>query len=193
MATTVSVRPVPVQKMKRPPLPMVQTSMNGVKSSQSSPSPSLSSKRPPPGFKHPPNVATTNGASGTPNAAGPRISNRRKESQRPGDSISRPPRSARLGTGDGAHTDRKFSKRMPEPHGIHKHSLLRIYVRLYTDTVLYSENYSIYAQKVSQSGTIACSPPASHAFQIRTTGWQFLVQLPDEDAAGACEVSDNPT
>ncbi|MCJ1315003.1 Transcription factor spt20 [Xylographa vitiligo] len=116
MATAVSARPaLPPQKIKRPPPPMVQTSMNGVKSSQSSPSPSLSSKRPPTGFKHPPNTPATNGVNSTVNGAGPRISNRRRDSQRPSD-ITRPPRSVRLGTGDGGHNDRRASKRMPEPY-----------------------------------------------------------------------------
>ncbi|MCJ1397298.1 Transcription factor spt20 [Xylographa trunciseda] len=116
MATAVSARPAPPpQKIKRPPPPMVQTSMNGVKSSHSSPSPSLSSKRPPNGFKHPPNTPATNGVNGTANGSGPRISNRRRDSQRPSD-INRPPRSARLGTIDGGHSDRRVSKRMPEPY-----------------------------------------------------------------------------
>ncbi|MCJ1434366.1 Transcription factor spt20 [Xylographa pallens] len=116
MATAVSARPAPpLQKIKRPPPPMVQTSMNGAKSSHSSPSPSLSSKRPPTGFKHPPNTPATNGVNSTVNGSGPRISNRRRDSQRPSD-ITRPPRSARLGTGDGGHNDRRASKRMPEPY-----------------------------------------------------------------------------
>lgn len=119
MTTAVSARPVPApQKIKRPPPPMVQTSMNGAKSSQSSPSPSLSSKRPPPGFKQPPGTALTNGPNGTTVGAAPRSSNRRRDSQRPGDSMARPPRSARSGPGDNTHGDKKTSKRIPEPYGM---------------------------------------------------------------------------
>ncbi|MCJ1387397.1 Transcription factor spt20 [Xylographa bjoerkii] len=133
MATAVSARPAPMpQKIKRPPPPMVTTSMNGVKSSHSSPSPSLSSKRPPTGFKHPPNTSTTNGVNSTANGSGPRISNRRRDSQRPSD-INRPPRSARLGTGDGGHNDRRASKRMPEPYGRSKSAMSAMGMDIFSD------------------------------------------------------------
>ncbi|KAL8739444.1 MAG: hypothetical protein Q9190_007753 [Brigantiaea leucoxantha] len=71
--------------MKRPPTPAVQTNANGIKSSQSSPSPSLTSKRPPLALKHPPSATTANGVSGSAIGAGSRLSNRRRESQKPGD------------------------------------------------------------------------------------------------------------
>jgi len=103
--------------MKRPPPPMVQTSVHGAKSSQSSPSPSLSSKRPPPSFKHPPSTASANGTNGATTGTGARTSNRRRDSQRPGDNTSRPPRSARLGPGENTHGDRKPSKRVSDPYG----------------------------------------------------------------------------
>ncbi|MCJ1475552.1 Transcription factor spt20 [Lambiella insularis] len=138
MATAVSARPAPPPpKVKRPPPPMVQTSGNGVKSSQSSPSPSLSSKRPPVGSKHPPSVPATNGVNGTGNGAGPRISNRRKESQKPGDSTNRPPRSARLAPGDSAHNDRRSSKRMPEPYVKTTGHMLRKYRKAAPSLVLH--------------------------------------------------------
>ena len=95
-------------KMKRPPLPTVQT--NGVQSSHTSHSPSTSSKRPP-GFKQPP-TPTVNGNNGEINGLGPRVSNRRKESQKPGDNQGRPSRSGRAGQ-DG---ERKPVKRMAEPY-----------------------------------------------------------------------------
>ena len=95
-------------KMKRPPLPTVQT--NGVQSSHTSHSPSISSKRPP-GFKQPP-TPTVNGINGEINGLGPRVSNRRKELQKPGENQGRPSRSGRAGL-DG---ERKPVKRMAEPY-----------------------------------------------------------------------------
>ena len=86
MATVVASKPsAPHQKMKRPPLPAVQT--NGVHSHQSSPSPSLSTKRPPSGssFKQPPPAPITNGVNGNVNAMASRLGNRRREPQKPGD------------------------------------------------------------------------------------------------------------
>lgn len=109
MATSIATKPVAPhqQKMKRPPLPAVQT--NGVQSSQSSPSPSMSAKRPPSGFKAPPPAPTVNGGGSSVNGTGPRLSQRRKDSQRPGDIIGR----SRTGK-DG---ERKVVKRIPEPFG----------------------------------------------------------------------------
>lgn len=95
--------------MKRPPLPAVQT--NGVQSSQSSRSPSTSSKRAP-GFKHPPTptVNGVNGVNGETNGLGPRLSNRRKDSQKPGD--GRPTRPSRAGQ----EGERKIPKKITEPY-----------------------------------------------------------------------------
>lgn len=105
------------QRMKRPPPPSVQTSLNGTKSSHSSPSPSLSSKRPPPGVKQPLATASTNGT--IVNGTGPRLSGRqRRESQRPGDVHARQGRNnGRTGSIDGQIVDRKSVKRLPEPLG----------------------------------------------------------------------------
>lgn len=86
MATAVASKPsAPHQKMKRPPLPAVQT--NGIHSHQSSPSPSISTKRPPSGtgFKHPPPAPMANGINGNVNGMASRLSNRRREPQKPGD------------------------------------------------------------------------------------------------------------
>ncbi|KAL9633570.1 MAG: hypothetical protein Q9164_004625 [Protoblastenia rupestris] len=66
-----------------------------------------SSKRPPPGFKAPP-TPTINGASTNINGVQPRLSQRRKDSQKPGDLQFR----ARNGK-DG---ERRNVKRRPEPH-----------------------------------------------------------------------------
>ncbi|MDI1487691.1 MAG: hypothetical protein OHK93_006962 [Ramalina farinacea] len=68
--------------MKRPPLPAVQT--NGIQPSQSSPSPLMSSKRPPSGFKAPPTPTLNSASNGIPGVQ-PRLSQRRKDSQKPGD------------------------------------------------------------------------------------------------------------
>ena len=113
MATAVAAKPsAPHQKMKRPPLPTVQT--NGVPSSQSPPSPSLSTKRPPNGFKQPPTAPAANGVNGGINGGingtAPRLTNRRKDPQKPGD--GRPSRNVKPGQ-DG---DRRVPKRRPEPH-----------------------------------------------------------------------------
>ena len=86
MATAVATKPsAPHHKMKRPPLPAVQT--NGVHSHQSSPSPSMSTKKPPSGsgFKQPPPAAMANGVSGNVNGLASRLGNRRRDPQKPGD------------------------------------------------------------------------------------------------------------
>jgi hypothetical protein len=117
MATAVPARSAPTSKMKRPPPAVVQTAVNGVMPSQSSPSPSLSSKRPPVGFKHPSTAGVANGLNGATNGTGPRISNRRRDSQRPSDGANRPSRLARTGGSESAVGDKRVSKRQPEPYG----------------------------------------------------------------------------
>ena len=117
MATAIATKPAPPhQKMKRPPPPTVQASVNGARSSQSSPSPSLGSKRPPSGFKHPPSASAANGVNGNANGVGPRLSNRRRDSQKPGDFPGRQNRSGKAGQLD--ILDRKSLKRMTEPYGM---------------------------------------------------------------------------
>lgn len=116
MATALATKPAPPhQKMKRPP-PPVQTALNGVRSSHSSPSPSLSSKRPPPGFKQPPSALVVNGVNGNINGGGQRSSNRRRDSQKLGDSSGRLARPGKTGQGEGT-LDRRLQKRKPEPYG----------------------------------------------------------------------------
>ena len=109
MATAVASKPsAPHQKMKRPPLPAVQT--NGVHSHQSSPSPSMSTKRPPSGsgFKQPSPATVANGVNGNVNGLASRLGNRRREVQKPGDV-----RSNRNGKGiDG----QKVPKTIPAPY-----------------------------------------------------------------------------
>lgn len=108
MATAIVTKPsVPHQKMKRPPPPAVQT--NGILPSRSSPSPSTGTKRPPSGFKHPPPTLIVNGTGL--NGVGPRLSNRRRESQKPGDIQGRN-RSGKVGQ----DSERKIPKRMSEPY-----------------------------------------------------------------------------
>ena len=112
MATAVATKPSAPhqQKMKRPPLPNVQT--NGVQSSQPSRSPSASSKRPPSGFRHP-SVNPTNTVNGDENGLGSRLGNRRRDSQKPGDPQLRT-RNGKAGIDGGG----RAVKRMTEPYGI---------------------------------------------------------------------------
>ena len=123
MATALATKPPPPhQKMKRPP-PPVQTAVNGVRSSHSSPSPSISSKRPPSGFKHAPGTTAingvngvsgttgVNGVSGNINGGAQRSSNRRRDSQKLGDLQGRQSRPGKMGQGDA-----KSQKRKPEPY-----------------------------------------------------------------------------
>ena len=120
MATAVATKPAPMQqKMKRPPPPSVQTGVNGLKSSQSLPSPSLSSKPAPPGAKHPPSSTVMEAPNGGVNGSGPRISNRRRESQKPGDIQGRPYaiRGNKVAQGPASSLDRRSAKRLPEPYG----------------------------------------------------------------------------
>ncbi|KAI4237450.1 MAG: hypothetical protein LQ352_007940 [Teloschistes flavicans] len=125
MATVVASKPPPPhQKMKRPPPPAVQTNGNGAKSSQSSPSPSLGSKRPPSAFNHPPTAASSatgtavNGITTGPTAA--RLSNRRRDSQKPGDAQVRSNKAGKIISGDNV-LDRR--KKMAEPYGEGPHTL----------------------------------------------------------------------
>lgn len=117
MATAIATKPAPppsTHKIRRPP-PPVQTPLNGARSSQSSPSPSLSSKRPVAGFKQPPPAIPTSGPSTNVNGTGPRTSNRRRDSQRPGDISARQNRNGK--TGPQEALDRRLQKRKPEPYG----------------------------------------------------------------------------
>ena len=121
MATAISARPALPPKMKRPPPPSVQTTVNGVKSTQPSLSPSLGSKRPPGAFKQPPSATVASGLNGATNGSASRSSVRRKESQKLGDSSGRPSRSVRSGQGE---VNKIATKRMPEPYGVYPTPLL---------------------------------------------------------------------
>src|SRR5579862_1742360 len=123
MATAVSARPSqPLHKVKRPPPPSLQTSINAMNSSNSSPSPSLP-KKTPSGLKHPPNSATGNTI--TVNGGVTRASGRqRREVQRPGEVYGRQYKggvSGRGGSVDGIDLDRrKYLKKLPpQPYGIY--------------------------------------------------------------------------
>lgn len=123
MATALATKPPPpLQKMKRPP-PPVQTAVNGARSSHSSPSPSISSKRPPSGFKHASSstaingvngingINGVNGVNGNMNGGIQRSSNRRRDSQKLGDLQGRQGRPGKAGQGDA-----KLQRRKPEPY-----------------------------------------------------------------------------
>lgn len=114
MATAVSVRPAgPPSKPKRPAPPALQTGANGT-TSYSSPSPSLSSKRPPSGYKHPPSASTA-GSNGiaTPNGTASRLV-RRKDSQKTGDAGK--PRPGKSGPSDTGPGDKRIVKKIMEPY-----------------------------------------------------------------------------
>lgn len=114
MATMMANKPAPPhQKLKRPSLPAVQTSMNGALSSRSSPSPLLTSTRPPDGSMQPPSAMGVNGTNTGTSGTGPRASNRRRDSQKPGDIAGRASRNFRVGLTDG----QRSAKRVPEPYG----------------------------------------------------------------------------
>ena len=118
MATAVATKAAPPhQKIKRPP-PPVQTTVNGVRSSQSSPSPSIISQRPPPGFKHPTNATVINGINGSVNGGVPRLSNRRRDSHKPTDLHGRQIRTGKNGQGESVQ-DRRSQKRKPEPYSMY--------------------------------------------------------------------------
>lgn len=118
MATAVATTATPPhQKIKRPP-PPVQTTVNGVRSSQSSPSPSVSSHRPPPGFKHPTNATVISGINGSVNGGVPRSSNRRRDSHKPTDVHGRLVRTGKNGQGESVQ-DRRSQKRKPEPYSMY--------------------------------------------------------------------------
>ena len=115
MATAISERPPapPNHKVKRPVPPALHTAANGA-ASQSSPSPSLANKRPPSGFAHPGSAGITNGVGG-PGVSTPRLSNRRKDTQKAPDSAKG--KNAKTGPSEGSQVDRRNAKRVVEPFG----------------------------------------------------------------------------
>ena len=114
MATAVSARPnAPLPKPKKPAPPALQTQANGAPS-QSSPSPSLASKRPPSGFAHPGSAGLPNGVA-TPNGVTPRLSTRRKETQKAAENAKG--KAAKTGATDGGPLDRRQAKKIVEPYG----------------------------------------------------------------------------
>ncbi|KAL8764669.1 MAG: hypothetical protein Q9194_006900, partial [Teloschistes cf. exilis] len=117
MATIVATKPSPPhQKMKRPPPPTVQTNVNGPKSSQSCSSPSLGSKRPPSASNHLQTVSAATGPAVNGITTGPaaaRLSNRRRDSQKPGDAQVRSNKTGKNASGDNV-LDRR--RRMAEPY-----------------------------------------------------------------------------
>lgn len=181
MATALATKPAPPhQKIKRPP-PPVQTSVNGVRSSQSSPSPSLSSKRPS-GFKHPPSATVVNGVNGNINGGVQRSSNRKKDSQRPGDTQGRPIRVGKNGQVEGV-LDRKNQKRKPEPYSMYSVGHLLAW-RNMLNTESSSQRHTFYSEEIPKCSSFADSSSPPHSLSIRTTGWQFLVQFSDENHSG---------
>lgn len=178
---TVAIKPTAPhqQKMKRPPLPAVQTS---IPPSQSSPSPSLSSKRPPSGFKAPP-TPTVNGVNGTMNGAGPRISQRKRDSVKPGD-VSR--------NRNGKDAERRSVKRVPEPFGMYS-LVMPLLCKPRRPDHTYSQEFGLHLEKIPQQASIIDHTLKSDEFPIRSTRWQFPLQSRYEDPPGASENADNTT
>lgn len=185
MATAVATKPALMQqKMKRPPPPSVQTGVNGVKSSQSSPSPSLSSKPAPPGAKHPSSSSVMDAPNGGANGSGPRISNRRRESQKPGDIQGRPYtiRGNKVASGPGSSLDRRSAKRLPEPYGTWKFNWAVVcYGDLEMRDILtalrYSEDYLLRSAKVPKSSSLPYLTPPPYTFPLRSPRRQLFVQF----------------
>ena len=178
------------QKLKRPPLPAVQTTINGAKSLHSSPSPSLGSKRPPSGFKHPPAASTVNGANGPINGTASRSSVRRKDSQKPGDMSARQARSAKGGPGDGLHIDKRATKRMPEPYG--RSLCASRLCLLFSSADLPrndSQDHILHVEEVPQGISLAHTTSTPYPFQIRPARWNVFIQLCHEGSPGAHQVS----
>lgn len=181
MATAVATKPAPPhQKIKRPP--PVQTSLNGVKSSQSSPSPSMSSKKPPSGLIQPQTASSGNGSMATMNGGASRTSNRRRDSQRPGDIAGRLVKTGKNGQTE--VSDRRLPKRKPEPYGI-EDTLVLLEV---ANMDIGSQNGSIHFEKISKCLSFTHTPSTSYAFQIRPARWQFLVQLTDESYSSGYQI-----
>ncbi|KAI9862662.1 MAG: Transcription factor spt20 [Vezdaea acicularis] len=114
---TAAVKPAqPLQKLKRPPPPALQTAPNGLQSATSSPSPSLSAKRPPSSASQTPYSASSNGP--VVNGSGPRVSNRqRRESQRPGEQPVRSQRNLSMSNRGGNLDWRALLKNLsPQPY-----------------------------------------------------------------------------
>ena len=112
MAAVVASKPLLPPKAKRPPAPYIQTSVNGTKPSPVPASPSSATKRLP-GQKHPPPTPSST-TSATTAVARPK----RKESQRPGDPYTRPPRlQTRNSVAEGGSLDRRATRIFPAPYG----------------------------------------------------------------------------
>ena len=116
MATAVTSKPLPqTQKMKRPPPPSLQTSLNAAKPVQPSPSPATATKRLPGS-----GGATSATSQGTPtlNGTGARGNRHRKDGQRTAETAGRPSRLlTRSGAGDDQVSEKRCVKRYPEPYG----------------------------------------------------------------------------
>ena len=163
MATAVASKPsAPHQtKIKRPPLPAVQT--NGIQSSQSSPSPLLSSKRPPSAFKAPPTPTLnhpTNGNNGVP----PRLSQRRKDSQKPGEMTR---------TRAGKEGDRKNVKKKPEPYGESFSCAKLEFDILLTIVLVKTSHYILEKYRRQQPSLIIHLYPNNFRFEQQTGSFSY--------------------
>ena len=77
----------------------------------------MSSKRPPSGFQQPPKPIV-NGTNGSASGTAARTGNRRRESQKPGDTSARVSRTNNRLQSDGINGERRTARRIPEPLGM---------------------------------------------------------------------------
>jgi transcription factor SPT20 len=116
MATAVSKPSSQGPKMKRPPPPILQTGLNGVKSSHPYTSPSSVSKRLP-GINQSAYLNSTSGATAS-HAINRAINRTKREPQKLGEASSR---SHRLPTrAISTEMDRRVTKKFPEPYGLYQ-------------------------------------------------------------------------
>jgi hypothetical protein len=107
MAAVVAKPAGTATKMKKPPPPLVQTNLNGGRTTAPSASPS-SAPKPLPGQSATPTTATSNGATTVNGTARP---NRRLQRL-----------TTRNNASEGVSADKKSSKKFPEPYGLSCHA-----------------------------------------------------------------------
>ncbi|KAI4150834.1 MAG: hypothetical protein LQ340_003876 [Diploschistes diacapsis] len=157
MATAVSVRPAaPVSKVKRPVPPALQTTSNGI-TSRSSPSPSLSTKRPPSGQKHPPFAGyNSNGGHAILNGSGPRLNKRKDSQQKPAEGNK--PRLGKAGPNEMANGERRPSKKVVEPYVRSASYMLKKYRKSAPSLILHL--HPTHFRLEQQDGSFSYSSPA---------------------------------
>ena len=173
MAPSATTMQSMASKIKRPVPPGIQT--NGMNSSTSSPSPSLSASRLPSGSKVAPNSATSNGVG---NSSAVRSANRSRR-EAPPQLLGRGQRNGSVGLGlrSGSIVGDSVAAQTltPQPYGT-----LSILCRE-NSAKSCSEIQQLYLAEIPWPATFSHNSPPSYAFSIRSAGGQFLVQISHED------------